>query len=98
MARVRISNPTAAGHNTVTEVDGHDVSAAVRRVTVVMAANDINTVELDLVVFDGVEIDGKAKVALPAATRAALVALGWTPPERRVVGDVASLNRQIAFG
>ena len=62
------------------EVNGQDVSSAVQRVHVTGAAGSLPRVVLELVTFD-TEVDGEMVVRIPAETRAALIALGWTPPE-----------------
>nr|WP_024067041.1 hypothetical protein [Streptomyces sp. F2]AHC28120.1 hypothetical protein pFP3.18c [Streptomyces sp. F2] len=75
-ARIRLD---AQGMGTV-EVDGHDISPAVRGLTLSAKAGHLPRLVLDLLVFTG-EIDGEAQVHIPDDTAATLVALGWTPPD-----------------
>ncbi|WP_432116618.1 hypothetical protein [Streptomyces sp. S1] len=67
------------GHGKV-EVGGVDISNAVRAVRFNSAAGELPTVELRLGVYD-VSTQAEAQVYVPEETEAALVAMGWTPPE-----------------
>lgn len=63
-------------------VDGVDLSgAASRYVLEARAHGGVPTLLLDLHLEVLGRYDGPADVIIPASTRAALVALGWTPPE-----------------
>lgn len=62
------------------EIDGHDVTDTVRGITLKAGAGCVPHLVLDLVIHAG-EIDGQADVHVPADTAAALVDLGWTPPD-----------------
>lgn len=60
-----ILTPGSGPRNRVV-IGGHDLTNAV--------------CALDLVIFEA-EVDGEMTVHVPDKTRAALVTLGWTPPE-----------------
>jgi hypothetical protein len=76
--RIRLV-PKIAGYHDVVEVDGQDVANGLRGYTLRSKAGHMPTLELDLRVFD-TEVDGEARVVVPAGTREALIKLGWTPP------------------
>lgn len=61
------------------EVGGADITRATRSVDIHVDAVDIPQVTVGLVVIEA-EFDGRATIRLPDETRAALIALGWTPP------------------
>lgn len=82
MAHVEITDD-GGGRGTVT-VDGHDLSRAVQRVSVNLAAGGTAEIELDLAVLEVTRLNVLgAQVVIPGDTRDALVKLGWTPPEER---------------
>lgn len=60
-------------------VDGLDISDAVLGFDYQARAGLVDELHLELAVFDS-DIEGQAGVDVPAETRRALVALGWTPP------------------
>jgi len=61
-------------------LDGVNVADAVRGVNVIMRAQDLPQVELDLVVVDvSLNLD-QPQIMIPASTRHLLIELGWTPP------------------
>lgn len=62
-------------------VGGHDLSHAVRAITLWARAGSPPNIELDLA-LDSVHLlgDQDTRVGIPERTRAALIALGWTPP------------------
>jgi hypothetical protein len=66
------------------KIGGHEMAAAVRSVTVHAdggTRNELPRVELDLVVLNLDRVDlSEAEITLTAATREALIHLGWTPP------------------
>jgi hypothetical protein len=67
------------GHATVTVGDAN-LSGAVQGVVVRHRPGHVAEVELDLCVRAVDYFAEAAQVIVPDATRAALVALGWTPP------------------
>lgn len=71
---------TPGGTADVIEVDGHNIAHACRAYTLDAAVDRLPQLTLDLLLHVGGEVDGDAEVFVPAATHAALVALGWTPP------------------
>lgn len=82
------------GHGKVT-LDGYDASNATRGFTVRSSVNDVTTVELDLVVLHGADLDTDAMVLIPAPVAALLVEFGWTPPEgAEVKGGAMRLERR----
>ena len=62
------------------EIDGHDVADTVHGLTLKSEVGHVPQLVLDLVIHTG-DIDGQAHVNIPADTAAALVDLGWTPPD-----------------
>lgn len=77
-------NITPFGHSCTVELDGRDISEAVRGLDVSAAVHDATSITLRLVVLDGVVVEGETRVLLPKATVEALCALGWTPPPAAV--------------
>lgn len=66
------------------KVDGHEIADAVRRGSASLDLGgdaDIPVLSVDLVAYPASVDAPDALVRLPDATRDALVALGWTPPE-----------------
>lgn len=64
------------------EVDGHDISTAVRGVDVRMRAGELPIVDLDLMVYEVKRLDmAEAEVVIDSDVRDALIKLGWTPPK-----------------
>ena len=62
-------------------VDGQDLSNATRGFTFTARAGEMPALTVDLRV-DDISADGEvADIVIPTETRAALMALGWTPPE-----------------
>ncbi|MYV64447.1 hypothetical protein GT043_00380 [Streptomyces sp. SID2131] len=61
------------------EVDGVDISKAVRAVRFDSVAGELPRVEVELGVYD-VSTQAEAQVYVPEETEAALIAMGWTPP------------------
>lgn len=69
------------GRKQIAELDGEDVSTAVRSVTFTADVNDVPQVTLELVV---VEIDAHtddARIHVGEESALLLKKLGWTPPE-----------------
>lgn len=79
------------GHDRV-EVDGQDLSGAVRGLTINAGAGHVAQVILDLCISSG-EINGEAQVHIPADTAATLVDLGWTPPDDGQPVDLTAPER-----
>lgn len=75
-ARIRLD---PMGANSTIDIGGHDLSKAVRALAITAEVGTVPVVSLDLVVLDG-DVGGEVVVTIPATTRDALVALGWTPP------------------
>lgn len=65
----------------VVEVDGHDISKAVRSVIIELEAGNRPRVELDVAAFfvDVFELEDP-RILISGDVSAALVRLGWTPP------------------
>jgi hypothetical protein len=74
-AAIRVGTP---GDTTV-RVDGHELTDAVRALSIDAVAGARARLTLDLLVHP-IEVDGEMTVGLPGQTYAALIALGWTPP------------------
>lgn len=63
------------------EVNGHDVSSAVRTVDLRFEAGNVPQVDLELAVVEVQEFASEeAELLIPSDVHDALVALGWTPP------------------
>lgn len=62
------------------ELDGADISAVVRGVTIDLRAGDIPRATLDVLVTELNSSSGEVVVDLPAGSHELLVRLGWTPP------------------
>lgn len=66
-------------------LDGQDLSKGIRRLTIDVGPNDWPRVEAELVIH-AIEVtelgvkDSHFVVSMPDEARAALIALGWTPP------------------
>lgn len=76
----------ALGAGTV-EVDGHDISDAVRGFTLSGKVGHRPRLDLELCVYTSEASSGDVQVHIPDDTAATLVALGWTPPPRLVKVD-----------
>lgn len=85
----------AIGCGTV-EIDGHDVSHTVRGLTLTSEVGCVPQLVLDLATHTS-EIDGQAHVHIPADTAAALVDLGWTPPDDGQPVDLTDPKRHDAM-
>lgn len=70
---------TEFGRNSSVVVDGHDVTNNVNWVSLRAQATGMPRVELGLVV-GSVDAELRGRVELSDPTKAALMALGWTPP------------------
>jgi hypothetical protein len=71
---------TADGRRGTVQVDGHEIGHSVTDLEFHAGVDDAPTLVLELRLFTG-DVDAQGtKVYLPDTTRAALVALGWTPP------------------
>lgn len=79
--KARSMRITTQGFRGAVEVDGVDLSDGIRGLTVRLGAGQLPQVELDLIIVD-LELEGDdSRLIIPEATRAALIALGWTAPE-----------------
>lgn len=81
MADKRSVSITAHATTGTLKVDGNDLTDAVRGVDISLRAGHLPVIHLDLVILDLESVTTDAKVFIPDATREALIALGWTPPE-----------------
>lgn len=79
-AAVRVGAVAGVSKDDRIEINGHDITTAVRRVTLAAEVGELTTLTLDLGATKGVVFDGKVNVHLDEAARYALLALGWTPP------------------
>lgn len=70
------------GRNSRVLVGDHDISHAVHSLTLHASATHLPVlqVELRMATVESSTDDTRVEVVMPDATRAALVALGWTPP------------------
>jgi hypothetical protein len=71
----------STGMKAKVELDGQDISSALRGLSVRYDAQEIPTAVLDVMVHHAGEISADGvHVVIPAATADLLVQLGWTPP------------------
>lgn len=86
MNHVEIQTGAVFGSRTGTgskvEIDGQDILNGIRGFTVCARVGQITAVEIDMPVLKATTVSGEAYVFLIPETVAALVALGWTPPEQ----------------
>lgn len=82
MSHIRIS-PTRPGRAKI-ELNGYDISKGVRSFIVSQSVGEAPLVELELIGYDGLDleaVDPRAVVRLTGDNRKVLERLGWTPPE-----------------
>jgi hypothetical protein len=77
------------------ELDGQDVTDAVRGFRLDALIDHRHQLNLDLLVHTG-EVDGRAQVHVSPTTAAVLVALGWTPPPDGQPVDLTAPERHDA--
>lgn len=80
--RAALAIPAVPGKGGTTSIiiDGADLTNACRALTLRSQVGHITTLTLDLLLLEGIEVDGETITVIPTATRDALIALGWTPP------------------
>lgn len=80
-SRVCVTLPQFGGNGGLVEVNGLDMTDALRGITIDHQIDKITTVTLELgaIAVEG-EVEGEVRLFMPPEVRAALVALGWTPP------------------
>ena len=77
MARVRLnSNGKGAGKVFIDDRPVHMITGFTFQANV----HEIDRLTLNLVMFDGGDIESEAVVTVPDSTRDTLIQLGWTPP------------------
>jgi hypothetical protein len=91
-ARIRLGEPGLA----TVEIDGQDVSDAVRAFTVTGHVGHRHQLTLDLLIDTG-DVEGELQAHIPAATAALLVTLGWTPPDDGQPVDLTAPERHDAM-
>jgi hypothetical protein len=77
--KFRLESPTGHGSQCRFVVEGQDISAGVRALTLRAHAEGMVTAVIEPALMVG-EFDGEARVVVSANAHATLVALGWTPP------------------
>lgn len=80
VARVADVQIKTEGKRGTVIIDGHDISTGVTYVGIAAPAGQMPTVTLH-VAMPTVFYEGKAEIEIPHAVEAALVRLGWTPPD-----------------
>jgi hypothetical protein len=81
VAKLHVELPDKGGP-AVIEIDGVDIANGVAGLCLTDDAYTRSPVlELTLATFSEIDADGDVRILIPNATRAALIALGWTPPE-----------------
>ncbi|MFI6274296.1 hypothetical protein [Streptomyces sp. NPDC050988] len=78
------------------EIDGHDITDTVRGLTLKAGMGRVPQLVLDLRIHTG-EAEAEAVVHVPADTAAALVELGWTPPDDGQPVDLTDPQRHDAM-
>ena len=78
--KAEISLPTGSGVGASIKLDGHEVTKAVRALHLSAGVNEVARLELDVVLLDRTEFEGKVDVWIPAASAQLLELIGWTPP------------------
>ncbi|MFI2437418.1 hypothetical protein [Streptomyces sp. NPDC018693] len=91
-ARIRLGAPGLA----TIEIDGQDVSKAVRGFRLDGHVGQRHQLTLDLLIQAG-DVDGHTDVHIPAATAALLLTLGWTPPDGGQPLDLTHPSRHDAM-
>lgn len=79
----RLTLPPALRKGTEVVVDGSDLAAGVRGLTLRAKVGEIPTLELELLI-DQQWVDGKWLVDVDPRSRDVLIKLGWTPPKPSV--------------
>lgn len=83
--RHRLQVQSEGPHKTRLLLDEHDISHGVSDLVVRFGTGEIARAELHLMLLDTTRIDSlDTEITIPASTRNALLALGWTPPEESV--------------
>ena len=90
-ARIRLGDPGLAA----IEIDGQDVSDAVRGFTLTGEVGHRHQLTLYLLI-DTAVVEGDVQAHIPAATAGLLVALGWTPPDDGQRVDLTARERHDA--
>lgn len=75
-AKVQLAGDGTGGH---VEIDGHEIADQAARLVVVAIPGKAPKLTVSLV--QGLSLEAACDIALATSTRAALVALGWTPPQ-----------------
>lgn len=80
--KARVVMPAVAGtEGSVVELDGQDISTAIRRISVDLAPGDITVLRLDFLLRDGLSFEGDVRrIEVPEETTTALRRVGWLPP------------------
>lgn len=69
-------------------IDGKDISTAVCGLILHADHKSVPNLQLDLLCPD-LLVNGEMQVTIPDRTAAALIELGWTPPQAETTGDEA---------
>lgn len=62
------------------KVDGQEIRSAISA-RLNITPDKLPVLELDLISVEGIEVEQWGRIALDDKTKAALEALGWTPPQ-----------------
>ena len=79
MAKIKIWS--AGGYKQGVELDGEDISRAIRGINFSMEAGHLASVQLDLLVVEMDADSENAHVWMPDETRDLLIWFGWRPPK-----------------
>lgn len=85
-AAVRVGAVAGVSRDDRIEINGHDITSAVRRMTLDAEAGRLTSLTLNLNAVKGATLDGEMDVRLDEDVRDALLAIGWSaPPDERLV-------------
>lgn len=79
--RLEITSRGVVGPASTVQLDGVDISNALRGLRLNMAVGDVASAELDVMVVETTAVDIEATAHIPPEARDLLIRLGWTPPE-----------------
>ncbi|MEV4096969.1 hypothetical protein [Streptosporangium saharense] len=87
MNRIEISGTGLQGGTTV-RLNGQDIAQDLRGLSLALGTDRFPKVELDLAVFEVVQLDLEdVQVHIPTSTHELLTRLGWTPPPDGPIGQ-----------
>jgi len=64
------------------DVGGYDLASITTNLSLRAGVGQVATLQVELALGKGTEVDGEMSVVVGPQTHAALLVLGWTPPQR----------------